>query len=166
MLNKKLTMVEILTPKQSNTHSFKYHFPDMNKNIYISFIVSIFLLSFTACEKEINDQLKGKWQLKTIEEAGRITSVDTVWYNFQSESLFMYQIYQPAIDTYLHTYGYKIQPESHIIQLEIISWTILKEDFLPFTDWTEPVRTFAVDKITRRQLILKSDNKTYTFDRF
>ena len=137
----------------------------MNKKVFTCFTVCIFL-SLVACEKEISDQLKGKWQLKTIEESGRITTVDTVWYNFQSESLFMYQIYHPAMNTFSWTYGFKTQPESHIIQLEIISWTISKEDFLLSTDWEEPVRTFTVDKLNRNRLILKSDNKTYTFDRF
>jgi len=137
----------------------------MNRIKIVSFTVCI-ILFFTACDKEVSDRLKGKWQLKTIEESGNITPVDTVWYNFQSESLFMYQLYHPAVDTFSYTYGFKTQPESHIIRLEIISWVILKEDFLPFTDWKEPVRTFTVDRINRKQLILKSEDKTYTFDRF
>jgi hypothetical protein len=137
----------------------------MNKK-KTTFLIVLVILLFSACEKEISDQLKGKWQLKTVEESGHVTPVDTVWYNFQSESLFMYQIYHPAVDTFSQTYGFKKQPESHIIQLEIINWVILKEDFLLMTDWKEPERTFTVDKISRKQLILKSDNKTYTFDKF
>jgi len=137
----------------------------MNRKIFTGMAVWVILL-LAACEKEVSDQLKGKWQLKTVEAAGRITPVDTVWYNFQSESLFMYQIYHPAVDTFSWTYGFKTQPESHIIQLEIINWVILKEDFLPFTDWKESVRTFSVDKINRKQLILKSEDKIYAFDRF
>jgi len=137
----------------------------MNRKVFVCFTVSIFLI-LTACDKEVSDQLKGKWQLKTIEESGHRTPVDTVWYNFQSEGLFMYQIYHPAADTFSWTYGFKTQPESHVIQLEIINWTFSKEDFLPFTDWEEPVRTFTVDKINHNLLILKSDSKTYSFDRF
>lgn len=137
----------------------------MNRNILASITICICLI-FTACEKEVSDRLKGKWQLKTIEEAERLTSVDTVWYNFQSESLFMYQIYHPAADTFSWAYGFKTQPERHIIHVELINWTNLKEDFLFFTDWETPERTFTVDKINRNLLILKSDNKTYTFDRF
>jgi hypothetical protein len=121
---------------------------------------------FTACEKEVSDQLKGKWQLKTVEEAGRLTPVDTVWYNFQSESLFMYQIYHPQVDTFSWIYGYKTQPESNIILLELPNWTIPVIDFLPLTDWNGPVRTFSVDKINRKTLVLKGDDKTYSFDRF
>ena len=45
-----------------------------------------------ACRHEISDRLMGKWQLQTVEAQGSIAQVDTVWYNFQSESLFMYQI--------------------------------------------------------------------------
>jgi len=131
-------------------------------------ILSVFLscLILSGCEKEVSDRLKGKWQLKTIEEAGRLTSVDTVWYNFQSESLFMYQIYHPSEDKFSHLYGYKTQPESNIIHLECFSWSFTIEEFLPFTDWKEPARTFVVDKINRKQLVLKGDDKTYTFDRF
>ena len=137
----------------------------MNKKIFACFTVCMFLF-FTGCEKEVSDRLKGKWQLKTIEESGRLTPVDTVWYNFQSESLFMYQIYHASVDTFSWLYGYKTQSESHILHLQLINWTILAEDFLPFTDWKEPERTFTVEQINRKQLILKSDGKTYTFDRF
>ena len=137
----------------------------MNKKICALFTVCLFLL-LAGCEKEVSDRLKGKWQLKTIEASGNMTPVDTVWYNFQSESLFMYQIYHPAADTFSWLYGYKTQPESHVIHLEFISWTITKEDFLPFTDWEESARTFTVDKINSKQLVLKSEGKTYTFDRF
>ena len=137
----------------------------MNGKIFVCFAFCIFLI-LIACDKEVSEQLKGKWQLKTIEESGFITPVDTVWYNFQSESIFMYQIYHPAVDIFSWTYGFKTQPESHIIRLEIINLTILKEDFLLLTDWDEPVRIFTVDNINRNQLILTSDNKTYTFNKF
>jgi len=131
------------------------------------FGISVFLFLFlNGCEKEISDRLHGKWQLRTIEEAGHKTSVDTVWYNFQSESLFMYQIYHAHVDTFAWIYGYKTQPETHIIHLEMFNWTTLINDFLPFTDWKEPARTFSVEKINRKQLILKGDEKTYTFDRY
>ena len=132
----------------------------------IRFSILLSCLLLTACEKEVSDQLKGKWQLKTVEEAGRLTPVDTVWYNFQSESLFMYQIYHPQVDTFSWIYGYKTQPESNIIQLELPNWTIPVIDFLPLTDWNGPVRTFSVDKINRKTLVLKGDDKTYSFDRF
>ena len=129
----------------------------------LTICICLFLMG---CEKEVSDQLKGKWQLRTIEEAGLLTPVDTVWYNFLSEAMFMYQIYQPAVDSFLWLYGYKTQQQSHIIHLEFFSWGMIKEDFLPFTDWQEPTRTFTINKINNKQLVLHGDDKTYTFDRF
>ena len=123
-------------------------------------------LLLLGCEKEVSDQLKGKWQLKTIEEAGHLTAVDTVWYNFQSESLFMYQIYHPEVDTFSLLYGYKTQQERNVIYIEFINRTNAEENFLHFTDWKEPARTFIVGKINRKQLVLIGDDKTYRFDRY
>ena len=140
-----------------------YTFFTVLRSYGLTVCISLFLMG---CEKDVSDQLKGKWQLKTIEEAGNLTHVDTVWYNFQSEALFMYQIYQPSEDSFLWLYGYKTQPESHIIHLDFFNWTITKEDFLPLTDWKEPDRTFIVEKINRKQLVLKGDDKTYVFDRY
>jgi hypothetical protein len=133
-----------------------------------SYVLTFFLLCFlfAGCEKEVNDQLTGKWQLKTVEEAGNVISVDTVWYNFQSQSLFMYQLYHPETDEFSLTYGYRLQLESHIIQLELINWTITVADFLPRTDWKEPIRIFTIEKINHKQLVLKGDDKTYTFNRY
>ena len=128
------------------------------------FLLCLFL---AGCDKEVSDQLKGKWQLKTIEEAGQLMPIDTVWYNFQSESLFMYQIYHPKVDTFSWIYGYKTQPENNILHLELINnLAIPKENILYFTDWKELTRTFTVDQINRNHLILTDDNKTYTFNRY
>ena len=118
-----------------------------------------------ACQHEVNDRLKGKWQLQTVETRGNITKVDTVWYNFQSESLFMYQIYRPLSDNYFYTYGYKVQPDEHTLQLELTNYTILVKDFLPHTDWPKARRTFSVGHIDSRRLILHAGDTTYTFRR-
>ena len=139
----------------------------MNLKQYIVYVLPVWIfLLLSGCEKDISDRLQGKWQLKTVEEAGQKTVVDTVWYNFQSEALFMYQIYHPAVDTFTWTYGFKTQPESNLLHIELANWTIMKEDFLPYTDWKETARTFTIEKITGKQLILSSDGKTYLFDRY
>ncbi len=116
-----------------------------------------------ACQDEISDRLKGKWQLQSVEENGVTIEVDTVWYNFQSESLFMYQIYRASSHDYLHTYGYKTQPDEHTLKLELINYVILVKDFLPHTDWKSGTRTFTINKIDSRRMILKGDDKIYTF---
>ena len=136
-------------------------------NFQLRILLLFLCLFLTGCEKEVSDHIKGKWQLKTIEEAGQLMHIDTVWYNFQSESLFMYQIYHPKVDTFSWIYGYKTQPENNILSIELINnLAIDKEDILYFTDWKEMTRTFTVDKISRKHLVLTNDNKTYTFNRF
>lgn len=125
--------------------------------------VILICLSCMACRDEVSDRLKGKWQLQTVEENGMTVQVDTVWYNFQSESLFMYQIYRPASRDYLYTYGYKVQPEERTLKLELINYAILAKDFLPHTDWKKKTRTFTIDKIDGHRMILNSEHKTYIF---
>ena len=136
-------------------------------NFQLRILLLFLCLFLTGCEKDVSDQIKGKWQLKTVEEAGQLLSVDTVWYNFQSESLFMYQIYHPKADTFSWLYGYKTQPENTILHLELMNNSAIpKENILYFTDWKELTRTFTVDKINRKHLVLTGDNKTYTFNRY
>jgi hypothetical protein len=118
------------------------------------------------CQPEVSDQLKGKWQLKSIEQNGIVTQVDTVWYNFQSESLFMYQIYLANTKTYIQQYGYKTELDKNTLQLELTSYARAVKDFLVFTDWDERTRIFVVQKMNTKQLILRSEDKTYTFIAF
>lgn len=124
------------------------------------------LLMQAGCQKELSRQLQGKWQLKTVEQSGQVSSVDTVWYNFQSESLFMYQIYHAGKDSFSHMYGYKSQPEENRILLELTSYPRPVSEFLPLTDWEDRSRMFTVEKITGKRLVLHSDSKTYEFIRF
>ena len=112
------------------------------------------------------DRVKGKWQLQTVEADGTTQRVDTVWYNFQSESLFMYQIYQPATGRYVYTYGYKTQPDDRTLRLQLANYTLRVEQFLPFTDWSSGVRTFRVVHVDSRRLQLESDGRRYSFLKF
>jgi hypothetical protein len=124
------------------------------------------LVMLIGCQKEFSNQLQGKWQLKTVEQSGNVTPIDTVWYNFQSESLFMYQVYRAETDAFIHQYGYKTQPDENVIRLELTAYPRPVNDFLPVTDWGEGTRTFVVKKINGKHLVLQCDDKTYRFARF
>ncbi|MDR0756612.1 MAG: lipocalin-like domain-containing protein [Tannerella sp.] len=134
------------------------------KYVYLG-TVALWLFA-VGCRNETSDMLKGKWQLKTVEQAGAVSTVDTVWYNFQSESLFMYQIYFAGKDSFVHQYGFKTQPETRTLQLELISNPRSLKTFLPATDWEDGIRTFNVKKITGNRLVLSGDGKEYVFIRF
>lgn len=124
------------------------------------------LLTLTGCQKELTRQLQGKWQLKTVEASGQVSYVDTVWYNFQSEALFMYQIYHVDKDSFSHMYGYKSHPDENTIHLELTSYPRPVDEFLPLTDWEGRSRTFTVKKINSKRLVLYGDHKTYEFIQF
>lgn len=128
------------------------------KKITIAALSSILMLS--ACDK-MTTELEGKWQLKQIECEGSFTPVDTVWYNFQT-SLFMYLIYDTTKDTYSNMYGFNYFEKEGEVRLELS----LNEDFRKRTDWASNIRTFKIEKVSRKELILSGDGKKYYFDKF
>ena len=119
------------------------------------------------CKKDLTDKLQGKWQLKSVEQAGVSVNVDTVWYNFQSESLFMYQIYWAEKDTFMHWYGHRVQQDDANMMLELAyNPEVPVSEFLPYTDWETGTRIFSVKKIDRKHLVLSDDDKVYSFAKF
>lgn len=125
-------------------------------------LVSLFLLA--SCDKP-ERQLEGKWLLKEVEENGVVTPVDTVWYNFQT-SLFQYQIYDRASDTYQVCYGYKVMNDEHSLDLELTFDYEGVLDFLPLTDWNSATRHFEIESLTGKELRLSGDGKHYLFSKF
>lgn len=126
---------------------------------WILLVFGLMCLSVMSCSKDEETELDGKWQLQQIAQNGEVQHTDTIFYNFQN-TLFMYQTYSPSTDVYRKSYGYKAQQGSEL------SLEILSIDFLPFTDWSSVKRTFTIEKHDRKQLILVSDGKTYTFRKF
>lgn len=125
-------------------------------------LVSLFLMA--SCDKP-ERQLEGKWLLKEVEENGVVTPVDTVWYNFQT-SLFQYQIYDRASDTYQVCYGYKVMNDEHSLDLELTFDYEGVRDFLPLTDWDSAKRHFEIESLTGKELRLSGDGKRYHFSKF
>lgn len=131
----------------------------------VSAIAVFISLLWISCDRDpsYKDKFDGKWQLLEVVDANGISEkVDTVWYNFQN-TLFMYQfcrVYPDSI-VYEHSYGYKFMEGNNVLLLELTN-----EDFLPFTDWTEQQRYFVVEKYSRSNLILTSEEKRYHFRKF
>ncbi|MDR1938341.1 MAG: lipocalin-like domain-containing protein [Tannerellaceae bacterium] len=122
-------------------------------------------LLLAACSDGISDRLEGKWQLQQVEADGQKEKVDTLFYNFQT-SLFMYQIYHPAVDTFSHCYGFKIMETKNQVMLELTGYSISLNKFLPQTDWQSSKRRFIVEQITDQRLVLNADDKRYVFRKF
>jgi PBP1b-binding outer membrane lipoprotein LpoB len=130
------------------------------KRIYSIWTV---VLMLTACSNVdvTTPKLVGKWQLKTVEKNGVITPVDTVWYNFQSESVFSIQVYVPQQDTILVLEGMKKQTD------DVLSIQLNSETYNNYSDWNGIYRSFTIDKLNRKSLILRSEEEyLYVFKKF
>jgi hypothetical protein len=103
----------------------------------------------------------GKWQLKTVEKEGVIIPVDTVWYNFQSISLFALQVYDPQKETYYAYEGVRTQEE------DVVSIRMIAEWVVDNSDWILPSRSFTIEKVNKKQLrLLSEEGYRYSFIKF
>jgi hypothetical protein len=128
--------------------------------------IIICIPALVSCEPDRGDKLDGKWQLEKVEQSnGTVNPVDTVWYNFQN-TLFMYQLYEPAGDLYRHIYGFKTWESKDRILLKVNPDPVSVESFLPFTDWKSDTRSFSINKCSKGELVLNSEGVTYHFRKF
>ena len=119
------------------------------------------LLFLLGCDDVSFSPMIGKWQLKTIEKDGVVTPVDTVWYNFQSISIFSLQIYEAHRDGYLSFEGLRKQKDK-VCAIEIFNEAVLR-----YSDWTSLHRSFTIEQLNRRRLLLRSEEGVlYSFVKF
>jgi hypothetical protein len=124
-------------------------------------LIGLVFTLFMACDDLTTPDLAGKWQLKTVEKNGVETAVDTVWYNFQSESVFMLQVYVPQRDVYLLLYGLKKQQEN------VLSVRLEFDDHIEYSDWSGRSRSFTIERLHKKGLILRSEEGyRYSFIKF
>jgi hypothetical protein len=132
------------------------------------FFVTCGILLLNACDKVFLDvegkeaDLQGKWQLE---------KADTVFYNFQ-KNLFQYQVLRnnknfSVVYGYYHLQGDTAIDLKLLIQylnfpLDYLGWdtlhSVTKQDTL--------VKSFKIDELTSKKLILSSDKKTMSFRKF
>ena len=122
-------------------------------------LLSLFL--FVSCENVTFSPLVGKWQLKTVEKNGEIAVVDTVWYNFQSISIFALQVYEPQQDRYLLFTGMRVQDD------KTVSIELLDDWVMNHSDWNSANRSFTIEELNRKRLLLRSEEGyLYSFIKF
>ena len=121
----------------------------------------IAFLLFISCENVTFSPLVGKWQLKSVEKNGELVTVDTVWYNFQSKSIFGLQIYFPQDDKYSLYIGMRTQKDN------VVSIDMDDETIVYYFDWSSDKRSFTIEKSNRRRLELRSEEGyLYSFTKF
>lgn len=117
------------------------------------------LIGLSACDdyRKI-DEFTGKWQLQEIRSSEGVSRVDTIFYNFQSMSLFNYQIMRSTGKPYTSANGYrKVEGNRLLLELEGANKAI---------DWPDGKKEYIVNKINRKEMILMSDDETYYFNKY
>ena len=131
------------------------------------FLVICSVFFFYSCDKIFlgvegkQADLQGKWQM---------TNVDTVYFNFQN-NLFQYQIYLKK-DSISAVYGYYIM-QGDSIELRLLRiyakfpLDYLKWDTLPGPFENDTIyKSFRIEQLTGKKLILSSDNENIAFHKF
>ncbi|WP_302821863.1 lipocalin-like domain-containing protein, partial [Parabacteroides goldsteinii] len=62
-------------------------------------------------------------------------------------------------------YGFNTIKDEDQLELELTEDAGLV-DFLSYTDWKSKTRTFSIEKLSGKQLILNSEGKRYIFRKF
>jgi len=134
----------------------------------VLFFVTCAFLLLIACDKLFvgvsgnSADLQGKWQRN---------DADTVYYNFQN-SLFLYQIYRTKDEMSL-VYGYytlygdtsidlRLLREYSQYSLDYLGWDTLRSA----TGQDTIFKSFKIEKLTNKVLILSSDNGMMSFHKF
>lgn len=136
----------------------------MNKMKYW-ILAAVAVLLVASCHNDTVHKLEGKWQLQQVEANGNLIEADTVFYNFQN-TLFMYQVYIPADDRYVLQQGFNTIKDEDQLILEFANDPRPANEFMQYTDWTSVTRTFIIEKVSGKQLILNSEGKRYIFRKF
>jgi hypothetical protein len=134
----------------------------LKKSVMKKYVLILFAFTlFMACDELTESKLVGKWQLKTTEKNGVATTVDTVWYNFQSESVFALQIYAPQQDTVYVQIGLRRQQE-HTLAIQLVS-----APGMEYSDWPAVERSFTIELLSKKRLMLRSEEGyLYSFMKF
>ncbi|MBC8618010.1 lipocalin-like domain-containing protein [Parabacteroides faecis] len=128
-------------------------------------MIAAVVIILAACSNDTEHKLEGKWQLQQVEANGEVIQADTVFYNFQN-ILFMYQVYLADIDSVYGQYGFNKLEDETTLTLELADDPGPAVNYLPRTDWSSKIRTFTIEKLSGKQLILNSEGKRYIFRKF
>lgn len=116
-----------------------------------------------SCNKSDDQQLRGKWQLRTVLETDSIgenetvSQIDTIFYNFDNHIFF------------LQTGGglmgyYEMRNDS--ICIEIVDDVYKDPNYLNMFGWNSPRRNFRIEELTNNRLRLKETNRELVFRKF
>ena len=131
---------------------------------WILVLISGAILLATSCDDKYRNDWFGKWQLRSIDTGSQSITVDSVYFNFQTD-LFMYQILLPSADTTYNYYGVNVI-EGDSIHLILENKPGVNNLFWKVSGWKDKEHTYAIKKMESKELILSDENGTYNFRKF
>ena len=128
----------------------------MKKGLF-SFLILIALLP--ACSDETKHRVSGQWQLKTINNQGVVSQVDTVFFSFQRGAVFALTVLEDAEKASV-SYGYLEAPSDEYLKVSLDAMRLSRRHAEAW-GWNESnqyEQIFMVEKLTGKELILSTDN--------
>jgi hypothetical protein len=135
----------------------------MKKSVFLSIALFCLLLS---CSDGDLPKVNGMWQLKTIEEAGNLQTVDTVYYSFQAQQLFAFTQLNARFMQFeptLVVYGYVEFPAENQLYIHMDE---AGGQYFPILPWHSESVTYTIRKLTSKEMILEQEAKIYRFIKF
>ena len=130
------------------------------------------VLGICSCSNDVGHQMNGQWLLKTINENGTISQVDTVFYSFQRGSIFSFTTFLPETNQEETTvsYGYVTLPSEKemFIAMDTSRYSPnyfknISPYFLQLSGWDNYYQLFRIEFINNDNMILSIKGKIYTF---
>ncbi|MDD2797536.1 MAG: lipocalin-like domain-containing protein [Bacteroidales bacterium] len=136
----------------------------MNKIILFLFVTTFFLFLDTSCSDNYNSDLRGKWQLRSIETNGITKSVDSIFYNFDNLVFVMQNItHKTSVVSVFGTF----QQDQDSLTIGFPDSKYGSRDKLwNYFQWADSIQTFKIIDLSHKRLCLKNKVSTLSFRKY
>ena len=122
------------------------------------------IFGLSSCGKDIDDELRGRWQFRYCEyPEGDTFACDSAFYSFDS-GVFQLQKLLPGGHEAHRIFGNYVLSGDSLIITDLSVWN---EFFVPPFDWgRDGSKRFRVGEVSRRRLVLSCRDTVYHFRKF
>lgn len=135
------------------------------RRVYLCFLIVLpVLLGFSSCQKDEEDMIVGKWQLREIKyEDDSVRSMDSIFYNFQKGTFSAIRLRKSGeYKTFFGSYSLKNSEISISLYLDEIEKNELYEDVLLKNADCQ----FVIDGISSSDMTLKYEDAWFNFRKY
>jgi len=130
------------------------NFPNLNTSFGLKKVILLvgFILILSSCHKDYNADLQGRWQLRYETTNGKTNNIDTIFYSFDNNVLFVQRKMNPIY--YAGVFGKFTQADDSL--------------FLDYVDWNNKSlygRTWNLSDLNTRKLFgIKDSSEHYKIE--